>query len=163
MLTNCMPASCWQVQVRGERSGSLWGWAGWRVSTAQKKHTRAWSLSKQELNFMASASHLYKEHREWDFWWVRWQRRWGRVTEGMAWLTGPMAKFYLSNGGLEAGPNRSCWIIPMRKWLRQVSKLEPGSGLFSRPKPGPKWGSTIAHLLYFTISWKKYFPYQKFK
>lgn len=39
---------------------SLWGCVGWRVLTAQKKHTQAWSLSKQKLSFMASASRLYK-------------------------------------------------------------------------------------------------------
>jgi hypothetical protein len=30
-----------------------------------------------------------------------------------------------------------------KKRLRQVSKLEPGSSLSSRPKPGPKWGPTV--------------------
>lgn len=55
----------WSCQ---DLSGAQWdGKCQW-----PKRNTpRAGSLSKQELNFMASASHLYKEHREWDFWWVR--------------------------------------------------------------------------------------------
>jgi hypothetical protein len=44
---------------------------------------------------------------------VKWHRRWRRVTEGMEWLTGPMAKLYISNGGAEAEPSRSCWVIPI--------------------------------------------------
>jgi hypothetical protein len=35
---------------------------------------------------------------------------------------------------------------PIQKWLRQVSKLELGSDLSSRPKPEPKWGPIFLHL-----------------
>ena len=69
---------------------------------------------------------------------IRWRRKQERVTEGMEWLTGPMAKLYISNGRAEEGPNRSCWVILIQKW-----PLKPGLGLSSRPKPGPKWGPTI--------------------
>jgi hypothetical protein len=90
---------------------------------------------------------------------IRWRRKQERVTEGMEWLTGPMAKLYISNGRAEEGPNRSCWVILIQKW-----PLKPGLGLSSRPKPGPKWGPTldkyITLLLYkitqgnFCIWWK---------
>jgi hypothetical protein len=69
---------------------------------------------------------------------IRWCKRQRRVMESMEWLLGPMAKLYISNGGAEAGPNRSCCVTPIGKWLRQVLKLKPNSSLSSRPKPGPK-------------------------
>jgi hypothetical protein len=75
--------------------------------------------------------YISSEHGGGDFGGMRWRRRWGRVTESMEWLTGPMAKLYISNSRAEAGPNRSCWVIQIYKW--QVSKLEPGLGSPTRP------------------------------
>ena len=41
-------------------AGSLRGWGGWLMLMTQNKHTQPGILLKQELNFMTSASHLYK-------------------------------------------------------------------------------------------------------
>jgi hypothetical protein len=56
------PVPCWQVQARGEKkSQSLWGLLGpEQDGKCQRKHTGARCLSKQELNFKTSFSHLYK-------------------------------------------------------------------------------------------------------
>jgi hypothetical protein len=110
------------------------------VHSSKETH-RARSLVKAGTQLYGISLYVWNIGRE-IFGGVRWCRSWGRVTENMGWLTGPMAKLYVSNGRAEAGPNRSCWVTLIRKWLRKVSKLKPGSDLSSRPKPGPKWSTT---------------------
>jgi hypothetical protein len=70
---------------------------------------------------------------------ARWHRWWGRVRESMVWddvwggvrwwgggvcddLMGPIRNWYISGSQAEADLRRSCWITPVLKWTRQVSK-----------------------------------------
>lgn len=117
-------------QLRGERSWSCWDlpgaeqngqcWQPKRNTPSQEScQSRNSILWHQPLVYISS------EYREGIFSGIRWRWRWGRVTEGMEWLTGPIAKLYLSNSGAETVPNRSCWVTPIQSdWDRSQNSSQ---------------------------------------
>lgn len=126
--------TCWCVGSLpagpGERrepglAQTLWGWVGWWVCHCPKQTHQGQESVKARTHFIVSVFVYIGLRKDVGiFGEVRWCRGWGRVTEGMGWLTWPRKLVYISGSWAKAGLSRLCWVTPVLKWARQVSKLK---------------------------------------